>query len=79
MIIRSFCYPNSYPTDINDSVIERVKMARFDGAVFSTFPGSFEDLYTIPRIAPDPNGGNFLWKLYGFEFITANNKAFNIF
>ena len=67
--VRSFCYPNSYPEDINDRVIEHVKMAGYEGAVFGALPGSFDDIYTIPRLASDVNADNFLWKLYGYEFI----------
>ena len=67
--IMSFSYPNSAPDDINKQVIEQVKSAGYTGAVFGEFPGSFNNLYTIPRIGADRDKVNFMWKLCGMEFL----------
>lgn len=63
----SFCYPNSYPGDINEEVVEAVKLAGYKGAVFYQPPGS-GDLFKIPRIPADNDMVNFLWHLSGMEY-----------
>lgn len=63
----SFCYPNSYPNDINEQVVEAVKLAGYKGAVFYQPPGS-GDLFKMPRIPADNDMVNFLWHLSGMEY-----------
>jgi len=73
--ITSFCYPNSAPGDINEQIVEQVKTAGYKGAVFGGLPGSFNDIYTIPRIGVDKDKINFMWKLCGMEFFNLFKRA----
>lgn len=66
--ISSFCYPNSAPPDINEKVVEAVKIAGYQGAVFSTIPGN-DDLFKIPRIAATNSKTEFMWKISTLESI----------
>ncbi|MBU0993966.1 MAG: polysaccharide deacetylase family protein [Proteobacteria bacterium] len=67
--VKTFCYPNSYPGDINDAVIEQVKAAGYKGAVFGGLPSSLTDLYTLPRIGVERDSNKFLWKFTGMEYV----------
>ncbi|MDY6903905.1 MAG: polysaccharide deacetylase family protein [Thermodesulfobacteriota bacterium] len=68
--IVSFCYPNSFPGDINDQVVEAVKRAGYWGAVFYLPPGD-EDMFKIPRIPADQDMVNFNWHLCGMAYLHA--------
>lgn len=66
--ISTFCYPNSGPGDINETVIASVQEAGYSGAVFGT------DLKTwhpdkVPRMGVSSDRTDFLWKLYGGELL----------
>jgi len=66
--IHSFCYPNSAPEDINDSVVSAVRKAGFSGAVFGTNLSNWEP-YKIPRMGVTNDREDFLWKIHGGESI----------
>jgi len=64
--VRSFCYPNSGPGDINDAVVSAVDRARYSGAVFGTDLAVW-DRFQVPRMGISEDRIDFLWKLYGGE------------
>jgi peptidoglycan/xylan/chitin deacetylase (PgdA/CDA1 family) len=66
--VRSFCYPNSAPADINDDVVRQVKLSGYNGAVFGTLPSIF-DQYHLPRMGSERDSVNIRWKLSGMEYI----------
>jgi len=68
--ISSFCYPNSAPGDINDTVVSTVCNAGFSGAVFGTDLSRWEP-YRIPRMGVTNDRNDFLWKVYGGELISS--------
>lgn len=70
----SFCYPNSFPEDINERVVKEVKLAGYKGAVFYILPG-FNDIFRIPRIPVVNDKVNFLWHLSGLEYLTNHVKS----
>jgi peptidoglycan/xylan/chitin deacetylase (PgdA/CDA1 family) len=67
--IKSFCYPNSGPGDVNDSVIAAVARAGYIGAVFGTNLVIW-DRYMVPRMGVSNDRADFLWKLYGGETLS---------
>lgn len=74
----SFCYPNSAPGDINDTVIKYVKSAGYRGAVFGGLPGS-HDIFQIPRIGINRIKTEFLLKLSGMDYLINQRKTPQIF
>jgi len=67
--IKSFCYPNSAPDDINEDVIAAVRKAGFKCAVFGRNLSSWEP-YTIPRMGVTDDRNDFLWKIHSGESIS---------
>ncbi|MDY6824161.1 MAG: polysaccharide deacetylase family protein [Thermodesulfobacteriota bacterium] len=67
--IVSFCYPNSFPNDINKQVVDAVKRAGYMGAVFYLPPGR-GDIFQIPRIPANHDITDFYWGLSGMEYIS---------
>lgn len=67
--IKSFCYPNSAPEDINDLVVSAVRKAGFTGAVFGSDLASWEP-YRVPRMGVTDDRNDFLWKVYSGEFLS---------
>jgi peptidoglycan/xylan/chitin deacetylase (PgdA/CDA1 family) len=68
--VKTFCYPNGKPGDFNDFTIDMVKKAGYIGAVVSyiRIESNFNP-YTIGRFGASNNFDEFLWKLYGGEFL----------
>ena len=73
LAIKTFCYPNSCPKDINDNVIAEVKNSGYLGAVFY-FDLHTWDPYRIPRMGISSCKDDFLWKLCGGESFTPVNR-----
>lgn len=75
--IFSFCYPNSAPADINDTVVAAVRNAGFTSAVFGCNLSAWEP-YRIPRMGITNDRMDFLWKIHGGEFLSiASGKLIN--
>jgi len=64
--VRSFCYPNSAPGDIDTEVVTAVRAAGFAAAVFGTDLRAW-DPHLMPRMAVSEDRVDFLWKCYGWE------------
>lgn len=64
--VRTFCYPNSSPGDIDAEVIMNVKKAGYIGAVFGTDLAAW-DPYLVPRMGLSNNRDDFVCKLAGLE------------
>ncbi|MDD2852259.1 MAG: polysaccharide deacetylase family protein [Desulfuromonadaceae bacterium] len=71
--VRSFCYPNSGPGDINNDVIAAVDRAGYSGAVFGTDLASW-DRFQTPRMGINDNCIDFVWKLYGGESLAYRTR-----
>lgn len=65
--IKSFCYPNGMPDDINNTVVSAVCKAGFICSVIASTSVSW-DYYRIPRMGVSNDRDDFLWKIYGGEF-----------
>lgn len=66
--IKTFCYPNSYPADINDEVIKNVVAAGYLGAVFWTDLSRW-DPYQVPRMVISNDRNDFISKLFGLNLL----------
>lgn len=66
--VKTFCYPNGQPGDINDTVISVVKNAGYLGAPYWFNLLNWEP-YTVPRIGVSTNMDDFIGKLAGFEYL----------
>ena len=66
--IKTFCYPNSAPGDINDAVVAAVQRAGYLGAVFGTDLKAWEP-WRMPRMGLGESRTDFLWKLVGGEIL----------
>lgn len=66
LVVKTFCYPNSCPADINDNVIAAVKKTNYIGAVFG-FDVHLWEQYQIPRMGVSNCCEDFLWKICGGE------------
>ena len=64
--VRTFCYPNSGPGDINEEVTAAVAKAGYIGAVFGTDLGHWSP-YEVPRMGVSNDRDAFLAKLAGIE------------
>ena len=71
--VKTFCYPNSAPDDINDKVVDNVKRVGYLGAVFGVDQSTWEP-YCVPRFATEIDQINFLWKLCGGESFSLHAK-----
>jgi peptidoglycan/xylan/chitin deacetylase (PgdA/CDA1 family) len=60
--VKTLCYPNGMPEDINGYVIEQVKRAGYAGAV-TVKGGKLSDRFQIPRIGIQNSRNDFLLKL----------------
>ena len=73
--VKTFCYPNGTRNDFDQNVITSVKEAGYEGAVTTELPkGRNFDNYRIPRYSAGSDKTEFLWKLYGFEYLTEARK-----
>lgn len=68
--VRTFCYPNGMPEDVNDSVIKQVLKAGYIGAVLAKNLRSWNP-YLLPRFGCSNDRIDFMWKLYGGEVLWA--------
>lgn len=66
--IRTFCYPNGQPGDINDEVVSTVRDAGYVGAPYF-FDLTKWDPYLVPRMGVSNDRGDFLAKLNGLEMM----------
>lgn len=71
--VRSFCYTNSGPGDINDAVVAAVVRAGYSGAVFGTNLAIW-DRFQVPRMGINDDRTDFLWKLFGGESIAYSTR-----
>jgi len=67
--VKTFCYPNGTPGDIDERAMREVKKAGYHGAVVTT-GGFFDDNYRLPRIGVSSDKTDFLWKACGLENLT---------
>ena len=65
--VRTFCYPNSCPDDINAFAVNKVEECKYSGAVFYFDLRSW-DRFRIPRMNVSEWREDFYWKLCGGEF-----------
>jgi peptidoglycan/xylan/chitin deacetylase (PgdA/CDA1 family) len=76
--VKTFCYPSGRAVDLNEKIAIEVRKAGYSGAVVTRRHSSdrnFDDLYRIPRIGVEVEKVDFLWKLYGMEFLVADVKS----
>ena len=66
--IKSFCYTNSHPGDINGKVVSEVKAAGYLGSPFWRDYSTF-DPYLMPRIGLSNDMREFAVKLAGIEYL----------
>lgn len=66
--IRTFCYPNSCPGDINEAVITTVRNAGYSGSPFWRNLLHF-DPFGVPRMGVTNDLNDFLAKLAGLEYL----------
>jgi len=75
--IKTFCYPNSGPGDVNEAVVAAVKKTGYLGAVFGTDLKTW-DPYRVPRLGVSEDRTDFLWKLAGGEILGSHPKKLTI-
>ncbi len=70
--VNTFCYPNGRSSDFDPVAVNTLKQAGYRGAVTTEPPKAkdFDD-YRIPRYGIGGDRTDFLWKLYGFEYLSA--------
>ena len=74
--VKTFCYPNGQPADVTDTVIDTVSRAGFLGAVVTHRNPPTFDRFTTSRLGIDTDALDFLWKIDGWEYLTAAKPRF---
>lgn len=73
--VNTFAYPNGKHADYNTNVIEKVKNAGYRGAVVAHDGiNSIDKKYTITRMCIATEKVDFLWKIYGMDYIVMKTK-----
>jgi peptidoglycan/xylan/chitin deacetylase (PgdA/CDA1 family) len=65
--VRSFCYPNGQPDDVNAEVLSAVERAGYLGAVVTQRAPPDYGRYSTSRIGTSTQKNDFLWKVRGWE------------
>lgn len=75
--VKTFAYPFGGKSDYNQDIIRMVENSGYDGAV--TAHGGinhFNDRYVITRMSVSNDKVDFLWQLYGLEYLMMKLKGF---
>ncbi|WP_168061501.1 polysaccharide deacetylase family protein [Candidatus Manganitrophus noduliformans] len=73
--VKTFCYPNGQTSDYNEQVVAAVEKAGYQGAVVAhEGPYRPAERYKITRVSVSEDRIDFLWKIYGMDFLIMRIK-----